>query len=338
MTKPIPVRAVNGDRNGLAYIGLARVEGGPGGPGIRRSDLRSGPEFGGCACVGESGPEDEMFDDDYDGMDDIPGGVPSGQDPTGLFAYPSDAGWLDRWAWESDQLTVDAEVVADGDVDALDDMNEPDEYMSMIAGTNQEASMNTPMHGDGEFGYGEQMQNFSRGGQNTVARRPTGNTQITRGLKRQTKGKWMKTVITAVTTDATVLPIAGAGTTLTQTLNLRPQFDFVSQDLTFQANAAFGGATPGGVVTNLVWIRITRIAFGDHTVFDNAVGAPAQIFSTTVGMGGASFLRGIIKGARIRGGLDILITVSWSVISAAGGVNDCQVTAVVVGLKPQTTC
>jgi hypothetical protein len=300
--------------------------------------------------VGESGPEDnDMLDEDYDddGMDNIPGGVPAGQDPTGLFAYPSDAGWLDRWAWESDQLTVDAEVVADGDVDALDDMNEPDEYQTMVSGINKEASMNTPMHGDGEFGYGEQMQNFTRPSGNIMTKRPSGNVmtkrpssnmQITRGLKSPTKGKWMKTVLTAVTTDVTVLG-AGVATTLTQTLNLRPQFDFVSQDLTFQSNAANIGGASGLAITGLLsWVRITRIAFGDHTVFDNATGVPIQVFATTVAMGGASFLRGIIKGARIRGGLDILITLSWNVTSAGGGANDCQVTAVVVGLKPQTTC
>ncbi len=96
------------------------------------------------------------------------------------------------------------------------------------------------------------------------------------------------------------------------TLTIRPQFDFVAEDLTF------AGTTAG--------MSINRIRFGDRIVFDNDGGVPIAVFGT------ASFVRGLVKGAAISAGLDI------SVVGDTGaGVTGATLVATFTGLKRGTT-
>lgn len=65
---------------------------------------------------------------------------------------------------------------------------------------------------------------------------------------------------------------------------------------------------------------IKAISFGDYPVWEDAVGIPSNVASAT------GFLRGIVKGVKVRGGMDITV-------EANGGGT---LTAVFIGLKPQT--
>ncbi len=98
----------------------------------------------------------------------------------------------------------------------------------------------------------------------------------------------------------------------TATVTIRPQFDFVAEDLTFQ------GSTPG-------W-TITSIQFGDRIVFSNGTGVPVAVFAT------GSFVRGLIKGAAIAAGLDISIAGN---LAASTTTSNLLVT--LIGLKRGTS-
>jgi len=113
-----------------------------------------------------------------------------------------------------------------------------------------------------------------------------------------------KTILTAQTA---VNPAAGA-----QTVTVRPQFDFVSEDMTFT-----------GSVGN--W-TITSIQFGDRIVFSNATGVPVAIFATV------SFVRGLVKGAAIAAGLDIQVAAN-----IAASTTTTQLIATLTGLKRGTS-
>ena len=114
--------------------------------------------------------------------------------------------------------------------------------------------------------------------------------------------KWQKTAVTgqAITTAPAAFNI-----------QIRVQFDFVAQDWTVNAV----GATA---------CVINSVIFGDYTVWNDATGVPDAAFAI------GSFLRGVVKGAKIKGGLDIQVNGV-----AAGGDT---YTVVFFGLKPQTTC
>lgn len=105
---------------------------------------------------------------------------------------------------------------------------------------------------------------------------------------------------------------AGAGT-----VTIRPQFDFVAEDLTFAGST---GSTSG------TW-TITSINFGDRIIFSNATGVPLQVFAAS------NFLRGLVKGAAIKAGLDIAVNadLSGATLSAA------QLVATFTGLKRGTS-
>jgi len=113
-----------------------------------------------------------------------------------------------------------------------------------------------------------------------------------------------KTLLSGSTGQA---PDAGANT-----VTIRPQFDFVAEDVTFQGSV--GGWT------------ITAIDFGDRRIFNNATGIPIAVFGT------ASFVRGLVKGAAIAAGLDITIAAN---LPASTTTTELIVT--LVGLKRGTT-
>lgn len=99
-------------------------------------------------------------------------------------------------------------------------------------------------------------------------------------------------------------------------LTIRPQFDFVAEDLTLTSDQA---NNPSG-------FGIQAIQFGDRIIFSNANSVPLQVFGT------ASFVRGLVKGAAIAAGLDITISAT-----AANSTTSSRLTAVFTGLKRGTT-
>lgn len=103
------------------------------------------------------------------------------------------------------------------------------------------------------------------------------------------------------------------------TVTIRPQFDFVAEDLTLNANDGQANAAGFG---------IQAIEFGDRIIFSNAQNVPLAVFGT------GSFVRGLVKGAAIAAGLDITITGG---AGAGLSTTASQLTAVFTGLKRGTT-
>jgi len=101
------------------------------------------------------------------------------------------------------------------------------------------------------------------------------------------------------------------------TATIRPQFDFVAEDLTFAGST---GATDG------VW-TVSSINFGDRIIFSNSTGVPLAVFAA------GNFLRGLVKGAAIKAGLDISVNADISGSTCAGG----ELTATFTGLKRGTS-
>jgi hypothetical protein len=114
---------------------------------------------------------------------------------------------------------------------------------------------------------------------------------------------------------------AAAGTQATVTI--RPQFDFVAEDVTFQGSTA----NSGGPAPAILW-NITAIQFGDRIVFSNPIGVPINIFAV------AGFMRGLVKGAAIAAGLDIQIT---GTVNNVGAASTGNLVATFTGLKRGTT-
>lgn len=112
---------------------------------------------------------------------------------------------------------------------------------------------------------------------------------------------------TIVTGSSGANPGAGSNS-----VTIRPQFDFVAEDCTFQ----------GSVGT---W-TILSIDFGDRRVFNNATGVPIAVFAT------ASFTRGLIKGAAIAAGLDITITGNLTTSTTTS-----ELVVTIIGLKRGTS-
>ncbi len=109
---------------------------------------------------------------------------------------------------------------------------------------------------------------------------------------------------------------SGANPGASFTLTIRPQFDFVAEDLTLTSRQANNPSNFG----------IQAIEFGDRIIFNNAQSVPLAVFGT------ASFVRGLVKGAAIAAGLDISLTGT-----AANSTTSSQLTAVFTGLKRGTT-
>ena len=142
-----------------------------------------------------------------------------------------------------------------------------------------------------------------------VRRRRPGRRPVRRAARRKPAVVVQKTILAAQTQPGNL----GAST-----ITIRPQFDFVAEDLTF------AGSTGS---TNGIW-TITSINFGDRIIFSNATGVPLAVFAA------GNFLRGLVKGAAIKAGLDI------SVNAALGGtapVALAQLTATFTGLKRGTS-
>ena len=104
------------------------------------------------------------------------------------------------------------------------------------------------------------------------------------------------------------------------TVTIRPQFDFVAEDVTFTVVSATAGA--GLAVT------ITSIQFGDRIIFSNPTGVPVAIFAV------AGFMRGLVKGAAIAAGLDIQVVAN---VAGVGAATVTTLQATFTGLKRGTT-
>ena len=100
-----------------------------------------------------------------------------------------------------------------------------------------------------------------------------------RNKRRGRRGSWEAAFLVGSDTQG------GAGTA---TVTIRPQADFISEDISFEGS--------------LAGTKITGIKFGKETVFSNSKGIPITLFATT------SQLRNRFSGYKVRAGLDITIT------------------------------
>ena len=117
-----------------------------------------------------------------------------------------------------------------------------------------------------------------------------------RPMPRRSQMVVQKTILTGRLTGTSATVAAGQ-----QTITIRPQFDFVAEDVTFDGSTA---AKAGGAWT------ILAIRFGDRIIFNNTTGIPITTFAV------ASFIRGLVKGAAIAAGLDIQINANLSLATA----------------------
>jgi len=106
----------------------------------------------------------------------------------------------------------------------------------------------------------------------------------------------------------------------TATVTIRPQFDFVAEDISFTGTRN----GPGGA-----W-DIVSIEFGDRIIFSNAQGVPIALFGT------GSFIRGLVKGAAIAAGLDIAVQGN-NATAGTPATSPSQLLVQVIGLKRGTS-
>ena len=139
------------------------------------------------------------------------------------------------------------------------------------------------------------------------AYRRRGNRQLQRPKSARATQVVQKTLLTASSAQA-----PGAAFTLV----IRPQFDFVAEDLTL---ASIQNNNPSG-------FGVQAIEFGDRIIFNNAQAVPLAVFGT------GSFVRGLVKGAAIAAGLDISLS-----CTTANSTTSSQLTVVFTGLKRGTT-
>lgn len=176
--------------------------------------------------------------------------------------------------------------------------------------------------GDDDFGeddFGEDDDDFgeddefgaSRGRQRRQARRGRrrsrrkGRRESRRSRRKgggEKKMEWIKTVVGESEEIDSTGPAA---------LKLQLQHHLKAEDIVFN-----GSATDA---------KVTSIIFGDKLIWNNAKGLDVSIFSSS------SFIRGLVKGAKLRAG---------QIISINGSVaNDGDTfAAAIIGLKPASTC
>ncbi len=100
------------------------------------------------------------------------------------------------------------------------------------------------------------------------------------------------------------------------TIPIRLQHKFKAQDITFE-------------LTNLSKANVQSVMFGDRPVWTaNGSGVSTSLFGTT------SMLRSLLKGQKIREGLDI--TINGTMTATAAGA--ASITAALTGLKPTPVC
>jgi len=144
-------------------------------------------------------------------------------------------------------------------------------------------------------------------------RKPSRRRYIRRGRSRRKRpvsaAKQQVVQKTILLGQTAVLNNAGAGA---NTVTIRPQFDFVAEDMTFAGSVG-------------AW-TITSVQFGDRIVFSNTNGVPIAVFAAN------NFVRGLVKGAAIAAGLDIQVNGNL-----AASTTTSQLIATLTGLKRGTT-
>ncbi len=161
--------------------------------------------------------------------------------------------------------------------------------------------------GDGGFGAGGMISRLRERGQARRSARQERRSnrresrQSRRSNRRGSQRQWAVTILAGEQT------LTGAGTA---SVSIRPQHDFIADDLSF--------------ADSLAGAEVTSIHFGDKVVFSNASGIPVTLFGTT------SYLRGLLKGQKLPAGLDITVNGTLT------GAGDFKVQ--VVGKKPAVPC
>ncbi len=114
--------------------------------------------------------------------------------------------------------------------------------------------------------------------------------------------EWIKTVVGESEEIDTAGPAA---------LKIQLQHHLKAEDIVFNGSSSDA--------------KVTSIIFGDKLIWNNAKGLDVSIFSSS------SFIRGLVKGAKLRAG---------QIISINGSVaNDGDTfSAAIIGLKPASTC
>jgi hypothetical protein len=130
-----------------------------------------------------------------------------------------------------------------------------------------------------------------------------------KGKRGSPKNRARKQVVqkTLLTGQTALNPGAGI-----QTVTIRPQYDFVAEDMSFAGSVGD-------------WL-VMAMDFGDRRIFNNAVGIPIALFANT------SFIRGLCKGAAIAAGLDIIVQANL-----AASTTTSRLMVQLIGLKRGTT-
>jgi len=233
-------------------------------------------------------------------------GVPSPDwDPQGLYAYPGNQPWLERMLYDTEMQTADVVDLSNTDADFVDSVEVPGVYNTLIAGAGSPAPHGgTPMyanHPQAAFGARPPMAP-NRQAASQAAQYQATQYQAAQPIQRApAEQAWQKTARVAF-----AAPTAAGAFTAT----VRPQYDFVAQDMVADGSTATG-------------IIVQSVVFGDYIAWNEPqAGVPAATIN------GTSFLRGLIKGAKVKGGLDITCQ---GTVTGAGNVY-----LTIVGLKPAT--
>ena len=132
--------------------------------------------------------------------------------------------------------------------------------------------------------------------------RREGRRERRQGGSKKKKMEWIKTVVG----ESEEIDSAGPAA-----LKLQLQHHLKAEDIVFNGSSSDA--------------KVTSIIFGDKLIWNNAKGLDVSIFSSS------SFIRGLVKGAKLRAGQ--IISINGSVASDGDAF-----AAAIVGLKPASTC
>lgn len=214
---------------------------------------------------------------------------------------------------------VDADV--DGDVPGLDDAdNDAADFGRRLTAAERKQMRQQRVAMRRRQRAQRQALNRKQRAQRQKIRRQTENSGAT-GMR------WAKTVLVA---NQTVTNVFGAPGTFTQAfaLTIRPQFNFKAMDLNFQGpllGTGVGVAVAGNVTVTEA--GITALNFGDQQVWSNAQPVPVNALVA------ASFLRNLVRGQRIKGGLDVTLNCTVTLTCTVADTGTATYAAVLVGWK-----
>jgi len=214
-------------------------------------------------------------------------------------ALQPDFGW-DGDFGEDDDLDFGME---EDDDDDLDDLDDPFDDGELDDPPEEEA-----FEGDPELGVASWRKRGMRRRANRHSARGRALRRKAGGKRRRGRPAPKKRVVTVRTWGATLVSGTSTGDTGAVSLAIRLQHDFKAHDITFEGSTATA--------------KINSITFGDHQVWNNTSGVPVSVFSAN------GFLRGLLKGQKLKAGLDITVTGTFAADSST-------MSATLTGSKPK---